>query len=136
MATRIGVDIGGTFTDLVYYDEASGAIANRRVFVETPPGEGVPDGMTVDAEGCVWSARWDGSALVRYTPDGREERRIAFPAKKVSSVTFGGDDLTDMYVTTALAGGSAAQEGAGAGALFRLRLGIRGMPEFYSRVKL
>jgi D-xylonolactonase len=115
------------------YDEATGAISNQRLFVRTPDDEGLPDGMTVDAEGFVWSARWDGGCLVRYAPDGSEERRIAFPAKKVSSVIFGGPDYTDMYVTTA-GGDNKPQEGAGAGALFRLNLGIRGVPEFVSRV--
>jgi D-xylonolactonase len=91
--------------------------------------------MTVDAEGYVWSARWDGGCLVRYAPDGSEERRITFPAKKVSSVTFGGPDYTDMYVTTA-GGDKKAEEGPGAGALFRLRLGIQGVPEFRSRLGL
>ena len=118
------------------YDRVSGALANKRVFVETPQGEGVPDGMTVDASGYVWSARWDGSALYRYAPDGKVAERIAFPAKKVSSVVFGGDDYMDMYVTTALAGHSKADEGAGAGALFRLRTGVRGVPEFFSRVRI
>ena len=115
------------------YDRATGGIANRRVFVRTPEGEGVPDGMTVDAEGHVWSARWDGACLVRYSPDGREVARIAFPARKVSSVTFGGEDCRDMYVTTA-GGDNKPAEGGGAGALFRLRLGIQGLPEFLSRV--
>jgi D-xylono/L-arabinono-1,4-lactonase len=118
------------------YDRANGALSNQRVFVETPEGEGFPDGMTVDAAGYVWSARWDGSALYRYAPDGVMVQRIAFPAKKVSSITFGGDDYSDMYVTTALDGHSKAEEGEGAGALFRLRAGVRGVPEFFSRVRL
>ena len=92
------------------YDQATGGITNRRVYVRTPEGEGVPDGMTVDAEGYIWSARWDGGCLVRYSPDGREDRRIEFPAKKVSSVIFGGEDYTDMYVTTA-GGDDKAEEG-------------------------
>jgi sugar lactone lactonase YvrE len=117
------------------YQRENGAIGNQRVFVQTAPGEGVPDGMTVDAEGYVWSARWDGGCLVRYAPDGTEERRVHFPAKKVSCVTFGGSDYTDMYVTTA-GGNNKPEEGEGAGALFRLNLGIRGVPEFYSRVLL
>ena len=115
------------------YDQDSGGITNRRVFVRTPEGEGVPDGMTVDAEGYIWSARWDGSCLVRYSPDGREDRRIEFPAKKVSSVIFGGEDYTDMYVTTA-GGNNKAEEGSGAGALFRINVGIRGVPEYLSRI--
>lgn len=117
------------------YDQATGAITNRRVFARNAPEEGMPDGMTVDAEGYVWSARWDGGCLVRYAPDGTEERRIAFPARKVSSVTFGGPDYTDIYVTTA-GGDNKAAEGWGAGALFRLNLGIRGLPEFRSRIGL
>ncbi len=117
------------------YDRASGAISHQRLFVKVPEGEGGPDGMAVDAEGYVWSARWGGSCLVRYTPEGMEERRIVFPAKKVSSVTFGGDDYTDMYVTTA-GGDHKDTEGAGAGALFRLRLGIRGVADFPSRIGL
>lgn len=91
------------------YDRDTGDITNRKVFVQTPEEEGVPDGMTVDAEGYVWSARWDGGCLVRYTPEGKEDRRICFPAKKVSSVTFGGEDYSDMYVTTA--GGGDKEEG-------------------------
>jgi D-xylonolactonase len=117
------------------YDQAGGTLSNRRVFASTPPEEGLPDGMTVDAQGYVWSARWDGGCLVRYTPDGALERRIAFPAKKVSSVTFGGPDYTDIYVTTA-GGDNKAEEGQGAGALFRLNLGIQGVPEFQSRIGL
>ncbi|MBT3256953.1 MAG: SMP-30/gluconolactonase/LRE family protein [Deltaproteobacteria bacterium] len=118
------------------YDDQTGGLTNQRVWLHTPEGAGVPDGMTVDAEGYVWSARWDGSALYRYTPEGVEERRIEFPAKKVSSVAFGGDELSDLYVTTALTDSTKAEEGAGAGALFRLRLGMRGLPEFFSRVRI
>lgn len=118
------------------YDEKTGALTNQRIWLHTPEGAGSPDGMTVDEQGYVWSARWDDSALYRYTPDGLEERRIEFPARKVSSVTFGGDDLGDLYVTTALLDGTKAEEGEGAGALFRLRMGIRGLPEFFSRVKI
>ena len=118
------------------YDAQTGALSNQRVWLHTPEGAGAPDGMTVDAQGYVWSARWGDSALYRYTPDGVEERRIEFPAKNVSSVAFGGDDLSDLYVTTALTDGTKSEQGEGAGALFRLRLGLRGLPEFFSRVRL
>jgi sugar lactone lactonase YvrE len=117
------------------YDQASGALTNQRIFVKSPESEGLPDGMTVDAEGYVWSARWDGSCLVRFAPDGKEDRRIQFPVKKVSSVVFGGRDYTDMYVTTA-GGDKKDTDGTGAGALFRVRLGIQGVAEFPSRVWL
>ncbi len=118
------------------YDRETGDIANRVVFTtRAEEDEGIPDGMTVDAHGCVWSARWDGCCLVRYTPDGVEDRRIAFPVRKVSSLTFGGEDYTDIYVTTA-GGNIKHEDGEHAGALFRLNLGIRGVEEFYSRVGL
>jgi D-xylonolactonase len=116
------------------YDQATGALSNRRIFVDVADEEGTPDGMTVDAEGYVWSARWDGWCLVRYAPDGHEVQRIHFPAKQVSSVTFGGPDYTDMYVTTA-GGDNKSENGPGAGALFRLRLGIQGLPEYPSRIR-
>jgi D-xylonolactonase len=118
------------------YDQHTGGLANQRLWLQTPEGAGVPDGLTVDAQGCIWSARWDGAALYRYMPDGTEERRIDFPAKKVSSVIFGGEEWSDIYVTTALAGNTKAEEGEGAGALFRLQPGIRGLPEYFSRIRL
>ncbi len=129
-----------TFKRVIYlfdYDRASGATTNQRVFVHTPEAaeEGTPDGLTVDAEGCIWSARWDGSCLVRYAPDGREVQRFTFPAVQVSSVMFAGPGYTDVYVTTA-GGDDKAHLGEGAGALFRIVPGVRGLPEFPSRIGL
>ena len=115
------------------YNEHTGAITDQRVFVDTTAEEGVPDGMTVDAEGYVWSARWNGWHLTRYAPDGKEVQRITFPSKKVSSACFGGPDYTDMYITTA-GGNDKAENGPGAGALFRLRPGVKGQPVYRSRV--
>ena len=117
------------------YDMATGALSNQRLWVKVPEGEGLPDGMTVDAEGHVWSARWDGSALYRYSPDGAVEQRVVFPALKVASVIFGDDDYSTAYVTTALSGGAPEKEGPGAGGVFRFRPGVRGLPEFYSRIR-
>lgn len=117
------------------YNEADSAITNQRVFIETPESEGIPDGMTVDADGYIWTAKWDGYMLVRYTPDAKEDQRIEFPTKKVSCVTFGGDDYTDMYVTTA-GGHDKTENGEHAGALYHLNLGIKGVPEFRSRIAL
>ena len=115
------------------YDLETGKIKNQRMFVTVPESEGVPDGMTVDKEGCIWSARWDGGCLIRYKPDGKEDLRIQFPAKKISSVTFGGKDYRDIYVTTA-GGDKREEEGPDAGALFHLNLDIQGVPEFLSKI--
>ncbi|MBN1909870.1 MAG: SMP-30/gluconolactonase/LRE family protein [Pirellulales bacterium] len=115
------------------YDRATGELSNRRLFLKAKEGEGKPDGLTVDAQGNVWSARWNGGMLVQYTPEAAEIARVTFPAQKVSSLAFGGDDLSDLYVTTA-GGDHRAEEGPGAGALFRLRPGVQGRPEFFSRI--
>ena len=117
------------------YDRSSGEIANRRVFATVPDGEGegVPDGMTVDAEGYVWGARWGGSCVVRHAPDGSEDRRVSVPAEKVSSVTFGGEGFGDLYLTTA-GGGSKDTDGAAAGDLLCCCPGPRGVAEFFSRI--
>lgn len=133
-------DTGARKIYLFDYDGKSGAITNQKVWLDTTEesnaGGGYPDGMTVDAEGFIWSARWDGSCLVRYNRDGKEVQRIGFPAKKVSSVVFGGEDYSDMYVTTA-GGNKKDTDGKLAGALFRLRVpGVKGLPEFVSRVKV
>jgi D-xylono/L-arabinono-1,4-lactonase len=117
------------------YDATTGVIDNRRVLVRTPEGQGMPDGMTVDAEGFLWVAKWDGGCLVRYSPEGQEVGRITFPAKKVSCPSFAGDDYADLYVTTA-GGQDKAENGPGAGCLYRLRPGVKGVPEFLSRVNL
>lgn len=115
------------------YDPATGKLSNQQVFVQLPKEGGSPDGMTVDAEGYVWSAAWGGACLRRFAPDGTQVVQIPFPAGNVSSVTFGGDDYCDMYVTTA-GGDNKAANGPGAGALFRLRLGVQGVPEFRSQI--
>jgi D-xylonolactonase len=115
------------------YDRASGELSNRRLFHAAEPGTGTPDGLTVDAEGLLWSARWGGHAVLRHDPSGRVVRTVRFPVAKVSSVVFGGPDLDELYVTTA--GGS---EGAATadGALYRVKGLARGLPEFRSRVVL
>ncbi|MFD8420118.1 SMP-30/gluconolactonase/LRE family protein [Streptomyces sp. NPDC059466] len=77
---------------------------NRRALVTIDAVEGYPDGLTVDAEGCVWVAFWDGGAVRRYTPDGRLDRVIALPVRRPTACAFGGADLTDLYITTARTG--------------------------------
>ena len=128
-------DSGSEKIYLFDYDEEMGAITNQRVFVDATGQDGFPDGITVDAEGYVWAAYWDGWALHRYSSSGSEERRIPFPTKKVTSLIFGGQDYDDIYVTTAGVLNQ-AENGPNGGALFRLRLGIRGRPEFLSRIGL
>lgn len=117
------------------YDAESGQLTDQQVLIETPANEGMPDGLTVDAEGYLWSGRWNGGHLFRYAPDGTEVLRIPFPARKVTSLIFGGPDYTDIFVTTA-GGYDRDTEGDGAGGIFHLNLGIQGKPEFCSRIQV
>ena len=113
------------------FDAASGQIANRRVFVEAEPGHGGPDGMTVDAEGCVWSAQFDRWCLNRYAPDGRLERSVRLPVARPTSCMFGGPGLATLYVTSARMdlGADALAAQPQAGGVFALDPGVRGLPE-------
>jgi D-xylonolactonase len=115
------------------YRRDTGDLSNQRVLIKVDDGAGRPDGMTVDDEETIWSTRWDGSCMVRYNLQGGELGRVLFPTKKVSSITFGGEDYADAYVTTA---GGQDKQGNGelAGALFRVKLGVRGRPEFLSKI--
>jgi D-xylonolactonase len=117
------------------YDMETGAIGNQRVFARFGKDDGMPDGATLDSQGRLWSALWDGSAVVRLRNDGLVAERIELPTGKVSSVSFGGEDMQDMYVTTA--GGNTPGDGdTAAGALFRVRMDVAGVPEFFSRIKI
>ncbi|MFF5184931.1 SMP-30/gluconolactonase/LRE family protein [Streptomyces sp. NPDC000345] len=86
------------------FDHSEGRVANRRTFVGIEEGAGFPDGLTVDAEGCVWVALWDGGAVRKYTPSGELDRVLMLPTPRVTACAFGGADLTDLYITTARVG--------------------------------
>ncbi|MBJ6616747.1 SMP-30/gluconolactonase/LRE family protein [Streptomyces coelicolor] len=90
-----------------------GTIAGRRPLAEIEAGAGFPDGLTVDADGCVWVALWDGGAVRRYTPSGELDRVIELPVPRVTCCAFGGPGLTDLYVTTARVGLTAPHPLAG-----------------------
>jgi D-xylono/L-arabinono-1,4-lactonase len=116
------------------YDIDTGEITNQRPFFQLPQEDQArPDGLAVDAEGYVWSALWDGACVLRYSPDGTLDRRIDLPVKQTSCPAFGGADYTDLYITTA-GGQNREQNGAEAGALFCVNLGIAGTPDFESRL--
>ena len=120
---------------LYSYDEQTGSLTNPRRFFRLPEGS-LPDGMTVDSAGFVWSAIWGGGCVIRFSPEGREVERIELPAKLCASLTFGGPNLTDLYVTCA-GGDDKLANGPGAGGLYRVRgTGHQGVPEFLSRVGL
>lgn len=117
------------------YNVEDGSISNRRVFVRFTDEDGLPDGATLDSEGRLWSALWGGSCIVRLSEDGTIAERITLPTAKVSSLTFAGDDYADIYITTA-GGNHAAADSSTAGALFRMRTQVPGVPEFFSRIQI
>jgi sugar lactone lactonase YvrE len=117
--------------DVLDYDLATGAVSRRRTFVDLHNVPGRPDGLTVDAEGAVWIAMASGGEVRRYTADGRLDLVIEFPVRLVTSVTFGGDDLTDLYVTTSrehLSESDLAEQPL-AGSVFAIAgTGVKGLP--------
>ena len=116
------------------YDPETGDLSNRDVFVDTVGRSGKPDGMTVDATGHVWSARWNGWCVVRHDSEGRELERVELPARKVSAITFGGPAYETAYVTTAGGEDDPAVEGEGAGGIYAVDLDVSGTPAFRSDV--
>lgn len=91
----------------------NGRITGRRPLATIEDGAGFPDGLCVDAEGCVWVALWDGGAVRRYTPSGDLDRVIPLPVPRVTACAFGGPGLTDLYITTARVGLTAPHPLAG-----------------------
>lgn len=113
------------------FDLASGSIDNRRLFAALPENTGTPDGLTVDSEGFVWSAQWDGWCVTRYDPEGKVERVINLPVPRPTSCAFGGPNLDILYVTTARIRLSAQQlaEAPISGSVLAVNVGIKGLPE-------
>jgi sugar lactone lactonase YvrE len=148
---RSGVQVPNAITmsrtgDTIYFaDTRRGAIEQADMAALAAEGEkalwstlaaaeiapGVPDGATLDAEGCLWNARYGGSAIARIAPDGRLDRLVELPVTQPTSCAFGGPDLDILYVTTARQRLDAAQLRAQplAGALLMLDVGVRGCRE-------
>lgn len=108
--------------DVMDYDAATGELGERRPFISLGSGDTMPDGLTVDADGGVWVAVWGGGVVQRYDPDGRLTSVARLPASNVTSCTFGGPGLTQLYITTA------AGPGRLAGSLFSCEAGVAGQP--------
>ncbi len=115
------------------YEARTSEITNRREFYVHREG-GAPDGLTLDAEGNVWTALWGGGRLVKLSPSGEILTEIQLPAQNITCPAFGGKDLDELYVTAA--GGETPEHGLGAGELMRLRVGVKGKPEYRSRIRI
>ena len=114
------------------FDIGGGGVAsNRRIFLQFNSGDGYPDGMTVDADGCLWIAFWDGWCLRRYSPAGEWLETVKVPVQRPTSCAFGGPDMDRLYITSARRDFDAAALAMqpNAGALFMLIPGVRGIPD-------
>lgn len=112
------------------YDPATGAVGERRVFADTGPLGGLPDGATVDSEGRVWVAVFEGAKVAAYMPDGRLDRAIDLPIRLPGSVMFGGTNLDRLFVVTIDPANFGQPSEPDAGYMYVIDgLGIRGLPE-------
>jgi sugar lactone lactonase YvrE len=116
------------------FDIKTGSLSNERAVIVLPEVEGYPDGMTTDEEGNLWVAHWGGYKVGRWNPfTGEMIDKIEIPVKRVSSVTFGGDNLDELYITTAIRGFgeqnnlSEIKPGKYDGMVFKAKLQFRGL---------
>jgi sugar lactone lactonase YvrE len=115
------------------YRAATGALSNPRPVITFAEADGWPDGMTIDSQGMLWIAHWQGGQVSRWNPrTGQRLDAIAVPAPLVTSCAFGGPDLDHLYITTARSGlkPEALETYPHAGGLFRAYPGVRGVPAF------
>lgn len=112
------------------FEAATGRISNRHILVDLAGESFYPDGLTVDSEGNIWSAMWDGWCVIRFNSQGEETLRIPLPVQRPTSCTFGGQDLQTLYITTASVGLSEEeiQNSFYSGDLFALQADITGLP--------
>ena len=115
--------------DAIDFDLDTGTLGARRPFVTVDRGLGMPDGMAMDVDGCFWVALFGGSGVCRFTPRGALDRMVEVPATNVTSCTFGGSALDELYITTAAEGldARARREQPHAGGLFAVDAGVSGM---------
>jgi sugar lactone lactonase YvrE len=123
------VDSGLHGIDVMSYDLESGDVSQRRRWVDIPAADGTPDGIAIDAEGCLWVALWGGGKVRRYAPDGQVVGEVELPVPRVTACAFGGPDLDRLFITTAAVGrGESIDDGGLDGALFVVDAGCTGVP--------
>jgi D-xylonolactonase len=118
------------------YNRETGELSGREVLIETPEIEGVPDGMTVDSDGTIWSGQYGGGGILHYSDEGKLLEKVDMPVKNVTSITFGGKGYDTAWITTAGGNYRGPENGQHAGSLFRMNLNTTGRPPFRSRIAL
>jgi sugar lactone lactonase YvrE len=124
------IDSASGCVDVFSFDLDTGIPTDRRHLVVVPEAAGMPDGLTVDAEGYLWVALYRGGAVRRYAPNGQLDFIVDLPVSLVTSCAFGDPDLASLYITTASRGldAEALRREPEAGGLFRVRPGVTGRP--------
>jgi len=112
-------------------DKAGWPINEAVVWVDISETDFSPDGAVVDSQGYLWNAQWDGARLVRYSPNGDEDCIIHFPISRPTCLTFGGENYSNLYVTSAYEGLTSAQRQKEplAGCVFQVPVPVHGLPE-------
>jgi sugar lactone lactonase YvrE len=116
--------------DAFDFDKHTGQISNRRVVVNVDEKEGMPDGMTVDADGNLWVGMWGAGTVVKYDPNtGKLLERINIPAPFVTTMVFGGKNMDEMFVNTAKLN-TDLNEYPDAGGVFKIKMDVKGQPTY------
>lgn len=119
--------------DVMDYDVETGTVSARRRWVSVPDSAGIPDGLTIDSEGCLWLALFGGSKVLRYSPEADLIGEVQLPVSRVTSCAFGGPGLDRLFITTAAVGSSADDPPRRHdGALFVVEPGVTGVPTVVS----
>lgn len=109
----------------------TGTLTNKQNFINID--RGLPDGSTIDTDGCLWNCRWGGSCIVRFTPDGKIDQFIEMPVQNVTNCVFGGSDMKTLFITTA------SNEDDGRtdmdGDLFAINLQYQGIEDHKSKIQ-
>ena len=127
------------FTDTLYgtilsydFDLESGLLSNKKDFVNF--NRGLPDGSTIDTDGCIWNCRWGGSCLVRFTPKGKIDQVVEMPVQNITNCVFGGSDMKTLFITTASNKGK--NESELDGSLFAINMNYQGLEDNKSKLQL
>ena len=114
------------------FDLESGLISNKKDFASF--NRGLPDGSTIDADGCIWNCRWGGSCLVRFTPKGKIDQVVEMPVQNITNCVFGGSDMKTLFITTASNKGK--NESELDGSLFAINMNYQGLEDNKSKLQL
>jgi sugar lactone lactonase YvrE len=117
------------------FDLDTGNLSDRRALIDLTAESFEPDGLTIDQEGCIWSAMWNGWCIIRFDPSGQEMMRLEMPVQRPTCCTFGNSDLQTLYVTSASIGLTQAEIQASfySGDLYSVQTDVAGLPTYHFR---